>query len=560
MAKDEKLKQVVIDPADVEILAGAPQMKAKDLRATHPDYNLREFECFRDIIDGGPGFHQNIDRYISKLRADKLGITLSPQTDLENPFPAGNFKGAGEHATKVSLTYHVPHALGVFNHIAGSVADDPPKIENVNPDAAGFDPYYFKLAENMKAQTRENVKRILQYGHPYISITFPKTGALNMAQAEERGAKDAELNLVHPIDVLDWECDGEDLIWCKICTITMERKNEYGPADTICETYTFATPKDKRIYKIRYKIGHKGDVKDEDIVEGIIEPHEFNACPVVRVALDDDLWAAKHLEGAIKKLINLEADMSLYVKKVAHPILTAPDANARPKVVKDSIDCLTYGKLEYVHPSSDAFMPMRQEKQDAKRELFDCLSSLAQIEAGKSHVSPEVAEKEREPYNLLAKNYAQALKNAYTKILLLIQRVRNQSGLALVISGLRNPTTEGLADRLKSLLDINQVPDFLPLARRWQIVKSARDICRDIPQQFQSELDKQIFQFMTAPMAVVPPTPTTGDNDEDGDDVKPDAQSEYNKGDKIPDLSKPEKIAGAAQPEWPTAGGPPGRS
>ena len=565
MAKKEKIAPAPVVASAPENPLAAPPMSVADLRSTHPDYNLKRFETYRDIIDGGESFHKNINNYLSVLRADKLGITLSAQLDLENPFPAGSFKkGTSEHENKISLTYLVPHALGVFNHIAGSVADDPPKISNAHPEKGQtLNPYWFKLAANMKALTRENVKRILQYGHPYISVTFPKTGALNKKQAGEAADKDGELNLIHPIDVLDWLPSGDDLVWCKVREKTRERagNNPYGPANIVVETYTFATETEKRIYKIRYEVGKEGEVKDTDMKDGVIEPHTFGACPVFRVALDDDLWAAKHLEDAIKKLINLEADMSLYVKKVAHPILTAPDPEHAPKKVEDKIDSYVKGKLEYCNASSDAFLPMRQEKIDAKRELFECLSSLAQVEMGKSHVSPEVAEKEREPYYLLSRNYATALYNVYQKIMLRMQIVRGESHLSLILEGLKNPVTEGLVDRLKSLLDINQIPDFLPMARRWQIVKASRDICRDLPQMYQGKLDDQAREFLESNTAVIPPVSSTGDTppDDNGGNGK-NSRSEYNLGNKIPDLSKPEKLPKPVQGKWPAAGGPPGRS
>jgi hypothetical protein len=364
---------------------------------------------------------------------------------------------------------------------------------------------------------------------------------------------------------LDWDCRGDDLIWCKVREKTRERvgENAYGPAKMYVETYTFATETEKRIYQIRYEKGKENDVKDTDMKEGIIEPHTFGACPVFRVALDDDLWAAKHLEDAIKKLINLEADMSLYVKKVAHPILTAPIPDQAPKKVEDKIDSYIKGKLEYCHASSDAFLPMRQEKQDAKRELFECLSSLAQVEMGKSHVSPEVAEKEREPYYLLSRNYATALYNVYHKIMLRIQIVRGESHLSLILEGLKNPVTEGLVDRLKSLLDINQIPDFLPMARKWQIVKASRDICRDLPQMYQGKLDEQARAFLESEEAVIPSVPSTGEtgsDDNNGSDDNKNARSEYNLGNRIPDLSKKEKLPHPVNGQWPVEGGPPGRS
>lgn len=538
----------------VDAAPGPAGIQYKLLCQRHPEYRASLWRRLHALYAGG-----------SRLFED---MAL-----LREVFPRHRGEADDLYKERIARAFYVPYAGEIVDHLVAALFKQPIMMRLGDEDEAKSDPdddgdgdaeeaaalsevpeFYQDFQKDTSVPGGEAVsfnqllkKQILNALTKQCSWTMVDLPALigedgqpvafPDKQAEEAaGALDAYAVALENESVVDWKEDGAgNLEWVLVWTTTCEREDLWSSRDQVTQRWTYYDRDGWRAYALRHKV-------DEDIDEKRVVPlvaegtYPFGRVPVVRLKLDDGLWAMDKLEGLAREHFNKRSGLAWGELQSLLPELyefLGPEEGNGPVVVSEAQQDRTRAvsqrrgqgfvqvrggqdKAQYIGPDSAPFREVRESCKDVRDEMHRVTHRMALAQdnsaaaLGRSGES-KAQDKAADAVVLVA--LGEKVRAHAEEVMNLVSLVRDDVDLVgeWNASGMEKFDNVSVSDMLKQALDIDVLKIKSPtfLRRLWFMV--CRTVLGDeLTDEDKAKIEDELNDNITDEMfdePEVPPAP-----------------------------------------------------
>ncbi len=349
--------------------------------------------------------HPEYDRPLwSKCRAFYAGgeTLLRDERVMEECFPPHLSEQSKVYKERSKRAFYIPYAGEIINSICAGLFSEELKVS-----AAGkMDGYYEEFMDDCSPSggkemsfvdlLKKQMLNALLCKRAWTLVDLPEFDGAeevsNLKEEEELGLDDAYAVPIDPEMVLDWEDNDQgELEWALICNKT-QRRGDITEDRGICrEEYTLYYPDRWERYVVEYPIGvpPKPEAEIELVGEG---PHSFGQVPLLRLELDDGMWAMGKILPIAIAHFNLRNALSWAEYKSLFPVLASfkqgidamnpitedPDRDVNAVLGQGYIMSLAEkDKLQYIGPDSAPFSAAMSDLDNLRDEMHRVLHQMA---------------------------------------------------------------------------------------------------------------------------------------------------------------------------------------
>jgi hypothetical protein len=253
-------------------------MKLSVLRSTSKEYKRDVLERYADLFNGGECFRERIRRYL-------------PQNEWE-PRDA--------YERRVEQAHYLNYCKPIGLYLSALLFSRPLTFDNV---PAFYTDEWAKDVDGkgtpLDTFLRDCFVSTLLYRTCWIRVSMPSAAVepRNLAEFEEQGLDEAQLEALDAVTVIDWRRDRRgNLLWLKTRVVTCERLEPYDATNTVTETFTIYRPSESRVE--RFEIAYREDTPPADTVEVPALPVETDtSASLVEMTLPEVLHLMEHLSS-----------------------------------------------------------------------------------------------------------------------------------------------------------------------------------------------------------------------------------------------------------------------
>lgn len=196
-------------------------MKVKDLNRTHPTYAAAELRRHADLFEGGAAFRARVSTYLI-------------QAELEE---------GRTYALRCRHALYENHVAPIVDQWAAEVWADPPALVGAaSEEDRAWARDVDRQGSDLGAFWLDTLTTALVHGCAWVLVDRPEVGAVpprDRAEAKAQGVAESYLVPLHPLQVLDWDEDGQGSLTSILWRQASSRRPGPGEPRILTTTWTW---------------------------------------------------------------------------------------------------------------------------------------------------------------------------------------------------------------------------------------------------------------------------------------------------------------------------------
>lgn len=489
-------------------------MKHQVLDHRREDTDVDLLADYAALHKGGKAFMERIDRFLPQRPAEPNEV----------------------YAFRKKSAHYLNYAGPIVNFFAALTFSDEPEVTS-EPVA---DEWYTAFRDNCDGLgtdlidvLHERIRKALVEKAAWILVDFPSDAGAQPTDRkdwEERGLGDAYVCAFDEADVRDWCADDRgELEWAIIKQRDTRRRNPFELNDTVTDTWTVWTREEWVRYAITYKKGETPKPDDEIPEVGRGKVATPGRVPLVRIELDDALWAMDILaspqieQARSRNALSWGLARSCFAQRI-WKLHEPPGEDPPPQGAGNGQVIGIDESVMWDAPPADAFTPIAEYAKGLKDELYRVAHQMAMgVENNAAAVgrSAESKEADADATTVVVHALAKVVRETLKRVLDLVALGRDDGDLEWKIGGM---DTYGAVDA-KTLTDAAIAADTLAIpSATWRRLLLRRVALAQVPDATPEEREKIVKEIeagVTDESVVVQPKVDPNAEEPDGDEGKP---------------------------------------
>jgi hypothetical protein len=515
----------------------------------HPEYDAKLWEECRALYAGGP-----------KLLRDKAL--------MKRLFPSHRGEDDDVYKERVARAHYFPYAGSIIDHLVAGLGADPisvtPASKSDGADAAKLPEWWRdfmkdvspgrRASDSGKRQSCANmlldmIREALITRRSWCLLDFPKApmGAdeapTSLLDQERRGLLDPYAIGVKAEYVIDWQDDENgELEWALVCDESDHRADIGAIRDSITKTFTFYTRESWERYRITY-LKKKPPKKKTPVPFVDSGFHAFGKVPMVRIVLDEGMWAMGKLESLAREHLNKRNAVAWAEYKalfsILYEFLAGEDDGTSPnhEITDDPDRGINQARgqgysqirgdgdsASFIGPPVDPFIAGRESCAEIMREMHRVMFSMA-LSADMSSAalgrSGDSKKEDKAAATVVLKALGSEMRDAMRDMVALVSSAREEVALDPRVDGAEKFDSTDVMAAVKEAVELlNGVPLKSPTFLKAYLLRIYKTVMGDeVTEQDVAAIRSEVETMVTMDsMMLEDPMLAGGDDDDDDDD------------------------------------------
>lgn len=437
------------DVPDPALVAFPGAIDYNTLNQHNSEYDAERMLKHRLLYEGGPEFHDKIDKFLVKRQIEK------------NSAGSGGFNGNAHWEARSEKAWYIPRGAGLIDWLIAEVFKKDIRIV-CNDGSEAQKEYWEGLNENadglgtsLSTICRRALREVLLYKRGYFAVNFVD----EFGEAAKEESLEARIRSIPASTVDDWELDGfGKLTMLRTRFNELERTAIWTQPTTQRYCWSFFTDTQIAEYEIT-GVPKDSEPKGEDNANRTKDDqHDFGVIPIFPVRAEREMWVMARIYDCVIALFNREVSVTWALDQMAYALLVLKLEETEVKsIVASELAALKikpHEDAKFESPSPKLYQPLFEDTTRLKESLYEVIQMLAQnaiaTQTQNARQSADAKELDQEPMQTLLSSFAWTIKEALVNLVKALQAYRNEEDLDVKVQGIDefDATMADLKDKL----------------------------------------------------------------------------------------------------------------